>query len=53
MGLEKLKITVKKGEKAKGGVTQIEAHFNPNKIVLSKIVKLQEGLDRRASEPVD
>ena len=23
-------------------MTQIEAHFNPNKIVLSKIVKLQE-----------
>jgi nucleoid-associated protein YgaU len=42
MGLEKLKITVKKGEKAKGGVTQIEAHFNPNKIVLSKTVKLQD-----------
>jgi nucleoid-associated protein YgaU len=42
VALEKLKITVKSGEKAKGGVTQIEAHFNPNKIVLSKIVNLQE-----------
>ena len=42
MALEKLKITVKKGEKAKGGVTEIEAHFNPNKIVLSKTVNLQD-----------
>jgi nucleoid-associated protein YgaU len=38
----KLKITTKRGEQAKGGVTEIEAHFNPNKIVLSKSVNLQD-----------
>jgi hypothetical protein len=38
--MAKLKIKTKGGEKAKGGVTEIEAHFNPNKIVLSKSVAL-------------
>ena len=42
MGLEKLKITVKKGETSKRWSDQIEAHFNPNKIVLGKTVKLQD-----------
>jgi nucleoid-associated protein YgaU len=40
MALAKLKIKTKQGEQAKGGVTEIEAHFNPNKIVLSKSVAL-------------
>ena len=40
MALAKLKIKTKQGEQAKGGVTEIEAHFNPNKIVLGKSVKL-------------
>lgn len=40
MALAKLKITTKRGEQAKGGVTEIEALFNPNKIVLGKSVKL-------------
>src|SRR5215475_7427782 len=35
------KLTIKTmGEQAKGGVTEIEARFNPNKIVLSKSVRL-------------
>lgn len=42
MALAKLKITTKRGEQAKGGITEIEAHFNPNKIVLGKSVKLLE-----------
>ena len=37
---EKLTIKTKPGEQAKGGVTKIEAYFNPNKIVLGKSVKL-------------
>jgi nucleoid-associated protein YgaU len=36
----KLTIKTKPGEQAKGGVTKIEAYFNPNKIVLGKSVKL-------------
>jgi hypothetical protein len=40
VALAKLKITTKRGEQAKGGVTEIEAHFNPNRIVLSKSVAL-------------
>jgi len=40
VALAKLKIKTKRGEQAKGGVTEIEAHFNPNKIVLSKSVAL-------------
>ena len=39
-GPEKLTIKTKAGEQAKGGVTEIEAYFNPNKIVLGKSVKL-------------
>ena len=42
MALAKLKITTKRGEQAKGGVTEIEAHFNPNKIVLGKSVTLTD-----------
>jgi len=38
--LAKLKIKTKSGEQGRGGVTEIEAHFNPNKIVLGKSVKL-------------
>ena len=37
---EKLTIRTKPGEQAKGGVTEIEAYFNPNKILLGKSVKL-------------
>ena len=40
MALAKLKISTKRGEQAKGGVTEIEAHFNPNRIALSKSVTL-------------
>jgi len=40
VGLAKLTIKTKGKEQAKGGVTEIEAHFNPNKIVLGKSVKL-------------
>jgi len=40
VALAKLKIKTKRGEQAKGGVTEIEAHFNPTKIVLGKSVKL-------------
>ena len=40
MGLAKLKIKTKSGEQGRGGVTEVEAHFNPNKIVLGKSVKL-------------
>jgi nucleoid-associated protein YgaU len=39
----KLTIKTKPGEQAKGGVTKIEAHFNPNKIVLGKSVKLLQA----------
>jgi len=42
VALTKLKITTKKGEQAKGGVTEIVAHFNPTKIILSKTVNLQD-----------
>src|SRR5262245_516461 len=38
--MAKLKISTKQGELAKGGITEIEAHFNPNKIALSKSVSL-------------
>ena len=42
MALAKLKIKTKRGEQAKGGVTEIEAHFNPNKIVLGKSVTITD-----------
>ena len=40
MALEKLKIKTKGRDQAKGGITVVEAHFNPNRIVLGKSVKL-------------
>jgi nucleoid-associated protein YgaU len=42
VALAKLKIKTKRGEQAKGGVTEIEAHFNPNKIVLGKSVTITD-----------
>jgi nucleoid-associated protein YgaU len=40
VALAKLTIKTKRGEQGKGGVTEVEAHFNPNRIVLSKSVTL-------------